>query len=237
MRLAQRMGVGAGWTAGTCVPLHRLQRYTSSITLSNFCCLNLTSPFTWFTKKSSGHSQVFCFSMARHALLARRDGHMEKSPSSVHHGHHVWRVRLCSTAGRNKDAFNQVKEKSQRSCRGHTGVSVEPASSICDFSWNNTLFRWLFWHQCENCTNSKAKKENMTGSNCVLPSISFLWDFMCVWLVVLGLADWFQRPHAPFASLSCQEIVWHFWGGFYPTGYMKILHLCHQSGWLTIVIR
>lgn len=154
----------------------------------------------------------FLFFHGLACITGLKDGHMEKSPSSVHHGLHVWRVRLCSTAGRNKDAFNQVKEKSRRSCRGHTGVSMEPASSICDFSWNNTLFRWLFWHQCENCTNSKAKKGNMTGSNCVLPSISFLLDFICVWLVVSGLADWFQRPHAPFASLSCQEIVWHFWG-------------------------
>lgn len=147
MRLAQRMGVGAGWTAGTCVPLHWLQRYTSFITLSNSCCLNLTSPFTWFTKKSSGHSQVFCFFHGLACITGSKgDGHMEKSPSSVHRGLRVRRVRSCSTAGRNKDAFNQVKEKSQRSCRGHTGVSVEPASSICDFSWNNTLFRWLFWH-------------------------------------------------------------------------------------------
>lgn len=162
--------------------------------------------------------------MAWHALLARRDGHMEKSPSSVHRGLRVRRVRLCSTAGRNKDAFNQVKEKSQRSCRGHTGVSVEPASSVCDFSWNNTLFDDYSGINVKIGPTVKQRKKTWQGATVSYHHYHFS-GILCVWLVVSGLTDWFQRPHAPFASLSSQEIVWHFWGGFYPTGYMKILHL------------
>lgn len=72
---------------------------------------------------------LFFFFHGSACITGSKDGHMEKSPSFVHHRLHVWRVLLRSTAGRNKDTFNQVKEKSQREA-----IEVTQASA-----WNQQV--------------------------------------------------------------------------------------------------
>lgn len=166
MRLAQQMGVGACWTVGTCVPVHWLH-HPSFITLCPTTAAQIYHNLLHDLHRNHHSIQHVFFSMALHALLAINVATWKNPPlPSTIIWMHVERICVQRQAvtqktfhpiQRKKNHRNKVAEVTRTpACRKDViAGSRRPTGFMCDIFWNNTLFRWLFQHSCENFTNSK----------------------------------------------------------------------------------